>query len=302
MFFNECIANARGQPLQYSAAKLLVVSQAVGYDAALHAAVITLSVLKSTTNAWPESEDREAEAYVLSALDLIPAIPVDGLGYVIGPEGRLVRFFERLKAEPGRGALSPSFRAAALAKYRSPAVNKALRAHGAMKGGVALVASSDAGHEVRRRADVAARGFRTCALPACLKPEASWSTARAAPSAPATRPCRADDIADANASSSSAAADASPPASVSSSSSVSASAAPARFGTSRATSQSFARTLGSTGVNALIESWTAHAKERTIRSVPWTPRRHAPWGPLNLRWPQLHRAALVRVSLFWITV
>lgn len=113
------------------------------------------------------------EAYVLSALDLIPAIPVDGLGYIIGPEGRLVRFFERLKAEPGRGALSPSFRAAALAKYRSPAVNKALRAHGAMKGGVALVASSDAGHEVRRRADVAARGFRTCALPACLKPEAS---------------------------------------------------------------------------------------------------------------------------------
>lgn len=58
VFFNECIANARGQPLQFSAAKLLVVSQAVGYDAALHAAVITLSVLKSITNAWPESEDR----------------------------------------------------------------------------------------------------------------------------------------------------------------------------------------------------------------------------------------------------
>ena len=65
----------------------------------------------------------------------------------------------------------PSFCAAVLRKWRSPAVTDVLRARGVLQTGAAAHQQTNAEFEGRKRADVEKIGLRECAWPPCDKVE-----------------------------------------------------------------------------------------------------------------------------------
>lgn len=139
-------------------------SSTFGFDVTLHAAVTALVLLPR--HPWRADQLQLAQAFVLAAVRLIPRTA--RLGIQVGSERNLVDVIER---DMTPTLYDADFCASVLSLWRSRAVADVLVARGSLRSSTAAVAADHAEFEARRKADVAKRGFRRCALPTCSKRE-----------------------------------------------------------------------------------------------------------------------------------
>ena len=158
----------------------------IGYSAALDCAQYLLGMLGSWNrsqdmhDAWISHFDADrAKRFILAAIGLIPS--TTQLETICSRETLLVDFLEKdesrfLPLSSPMSCLDHAFRAAVVAKWRSPAVVGALRSRGllgARAPNPEVEASTAAARAAREREDIAAKGFRRCALPSCGLREAT---------------------------------------------------------------------------------------------------------------------------------